>query len=238
MPRRSCFPDPDRDAKAAVAFVAVLLLYGQLFGYGVWVATGVIEEKSSRVVEVLLSAIRARQLMAGKIAGIGVLGILQLIFIATFAIALASVTGAIDLPANSLAAAAITVGWFVLGFAFYAAMFAVGGSARVPDGGAAERHRADQPRWCSSRSSSRSAPLQDPDSTVAKVASLLPFSSALAMPVRMVLGSATTGEIVASLAIVIGSTALLIPLAGRLYAGAVLRTGAKVKLRDAWRAAE
>ena len=79
--------------------------------------------------------------------------------------------------------------------------------------------------------------LQDPDSTVAKVASLLPFSSALAMPVRMVLGSATTGEVVASLAIVIGSTALLIPLAGRVYAGAVLRTGAKVKLRDAWRAA-
>jgi ABC-2 type transport system permease protein len=45
------------------------------------------------------------------------------------------------------------------------------------------------------------------------------------------------GDVVASLAIVIGSTALLIPLAGRIYAGAVLRTGAKVKLRDAWRAA-
>jgi ABC-2 type transport system permease protein len=53
----------------------------------------------------------------------------------------------------------------------------------------------------------------------------------------MVLGSATTWEVVASLAIVIGSTAFLIPLAGRVYAGAVLRTGARVKLRDAWRAA-
>ena len=70
-------PDPDRASKAAVAFVAVLLLYGQLFGYGIWVATGVIEEKNSRVVEVLLSAIRARQLMAGKIAGIGLLGLLS-----------------------------------------------------------------------------------------------------------------------------------------------------------------
>ena len=230
-------PDPDRDAKAAVAFVAVLLLYGQLFGYGIWVATGVIEEKSSRVVEVLLSAIRARQLMAGKIAGIGVLGILQLIFIATFAIALASVTGAIDLPANSYAAAALTIGWFVLGFAFYAAMFAVAGAlvSRME-----ELQNAIVPinlLVFASFLISVGA-LQDPDSTVAKVASLLPFSSALAMPVRMVLGSATTGEVVASLAIVIGSTALLIPLAGRLYAGAVLRTGARVKLRDAWRAAE
>ncbi len=229
-------PDPDRDSKAAVAFVAVLLLYGQLFGYGIWVATGVIEEKSSRVVEVLLSAIRARQLMAGKIAGIGVLGLLQLIFIATLAIALATVTGAIDIPANTFSAAALTIGWFVLGFAFYAAMFAVAGAlvSRME-----ELQNAIVPinlLVFASFLISVGA-LQDPDSTIARVASLLPFSSALAMPVRMVLGSATRWEIAASLAIVLGSTALLIPLAGRVYAGAVLRTGAKVRLRDAWRAA-
>ncbi len=229
-------PDPDRASKASVAFVAVLLLYGQLFGYGVWVATGVIEEKNSRVVEVLLSAIRARQLMAGKIAGIGALGLLQLIFIAIFAITLASVTGAIDLPSDSLSAAALTVGWFVLGFAFYAAMFAVAGAlvSRME-----ELQNAIVPinlLIFASFLISIGA-LQDPDSTIARVASLLPISSALAMPVRMVLGSATAWEIVASLALVVGSTALLIPLAGRVYAGAVLRTGAKVKLRDAWRAA-
>lgn len=229
-------PDPDQSAKAAVAFVAVLLLYGQLFGYGVWVATGVIEEKNSRVVEVLLSAIRARQLMAGKIAGIGVLGLLQLIFIAIFAITLASVTGAIDLPADSFSAAALTVGWFVLGFAFYAAMFAVAGAlvSRME-----ELQNAIVPinlLIFASFLISIGA-LQDPDSTIARIASLLPISSALAMPVRMVLGSATTWEILASLATVLVSTALLIPLAGRVYAGAVLRTGAKVKLRDAWRAA-
>lgn len=229
-------PDPDQASKAAVAFVAVLLLYGQLFGYGVWVATGVIEEKNSRVVEVLLSAIRARQLMAGKIAGIGALGLLQLIFIAFFAITLASVTGAIDLPSDPFSAAALTVGWFVLGFAFYAAMFAVAGAlvSRME-----ELQNAIVPinlLIFASFLISIGA-LQDPDSTVARVASLLPISSALAMPVRMVLGSATTWEVLASLAIVLGSTAFLIPLAGRVYAGAVLRTGAKVKLRDAWRAA-
>ena len=229
-------PDPNRASKAAVAFVAVLLLYGQLFGYGVWVATGVIEEKNSRVVEVLLSAIRARQLMAGKIAGIGALGLLQLIFIAIFAITLASATGAIDLPSDSFSAAALTVGWFVLGFAFYAAMFAVAGAlvSRME-----ELQNAIVPinlLIFASFLISIGA-LQDPDSTIARIASVLPISSALAMPVRMVLGSATRWEILASLALVVGSTALLIPLAGRVYAGAVLRTGAKVKLRDAWRAA-
>jgi ABC-2 type transport system permease protein len=229
-------PDPNRDAKAAVAFVAVLLLYGQLFGYGFWVATGVIEEKSSRVVEVLLSAIRPRQLMAGKIAGIGALGLVQLVLIAAFAVTLASATGAIDLPADSLSAAALTVGWFIVGFAFYAATFAVAGAlvSRME-----ELQNAIMPinlLVLASFIISVGA-LQDPDSTVARIASLLPISSALAMPVRMVLGSATAWEIVASIALVIGSTALLIPLAGRVYAGAILRIGAKVKLRDAWRSA-
>jgi ABC-2 type transport system permease protein len=229
-------PDPNRDAKAAVAFVAVLLLYGQLFGYGVWVATGVIEEKSSRVVEVLLSAIRARQLMAGKIAGIGGLGLVQLVFIAAFALGLAGVTGAVELPADSLSAVALTLGWFVLGFAFYATLFAVAGAlvSRME-----ELQNAIVPinLVVFAAFFISVGAVQDPDSTIARVASLLPISSALAMPVRMVLGSATAGEVVASLAIVIGSTAILIPLAGRVYAGAILRTGAKVKLRDAWRAA-
>ena len=229
-------PDPDRDAKAAVALAAVLVLYGQLFGYGVWVATGVIEEKSSRVVEVLLSSIRARQLMAGKIAGIGALGLLQLILIAIFAVSLATATGAIDIPADSLSAAVLTVGWFVLGFSFYAALFAVAGAlvSRME-----ELQNAIVPINLVVFASFfiSIGAVQDPDSTIARVASLLPISSALAMPVRMVLGSATAWEIAAALAIVIGSTALLIPLAGRVYAGAILRTGGRVRLRDAWRAA-
>lgn len=229
-------PDPDRDTKAAVALAAVLVLYGQLFGYGVWVATGVIEEKSSRVVEVLLSTIRARHLMAGKIAGIGTLGLLQLILIGIFAVSLATVTGAIDIPGDSLSAAALTVGWFVLGFSFYAALFAVAGAlvSRME-----ELQNAIVPINLVVFASFfiSIGAVDDPDSGIAKIASLLPISSALAMPVRMVLGSATTWEIVASLAIVIGSTALLIPLAGRVYAGAILRTGARVKVRDAWRAA-
>jgi hypothetical protein len=65
------------------------------------------------------------------------------------------------------------------------------------------------------------------------VASLLPFSAALAMPVRIVVLGVPAWQIGLSLAILLGSVALLIPLAGRLYAGAVLRMGPHVKLRDA-----
>jgi ABC-2 type transport system permease protein len=228
--------DPNRETNSAVAFIGILLLYGQLFGYGVWVATGVIEEKSSRVVEILLAAIRPRQLMAGKIAGIGLLGIVQLAFIAGFALVLAAITGALELPATALGAAGLVLVWFVLGFAFYASLFAVAGSlvSRME-----ELQNVLVPINLVILASffiSIEA-LRDPDSTLAVVASILPFSAALAMPVRIVLGAATPPQIALSVTLLVGSTLLLIPLGGRLYSGAVLRTGARVKLRDAWRAA-
>jgi ABC-2 type transport system permease protein len=227
---------PDRQANAGVAFIGVLLLYGQLFGYGMWVATGVIEEKASRVVEMLLSAIRPRQLLAGKIIGIGVLGLAQLITIAGFAIVLAFVAGVDFLPASAIWAALLVIGWFILGYAFYASLFAAAGSlvSRME-----ELQNVIVPINLTILVSFiiSIGSLQDPNSTLAIVASILPVSAALAMPVRIVLGVASGWQIALSLTLLIGSAVVLVPVGARLYSGAVLRTGSRVKLRDAWRAA-
>ena len=229
-------PPPDRQRNAAVAFIGVLLLYGQLFGYGLWVATGVIEEKSSRIVEMLLSAIRPRQLLAGKIIGIGVLGLAQLITIAGFAIALALATGVDLVTSTAIWAALLVIGWFILGYAFYASLFAAAGSlvTRME-----ELQNVIVPINLTILVSFiiSIGSLQDPNSTLALVASILPVSAALAMPVRIVLGAATGWQIALSLTLLVGSAVALVPVGGRLYAGAVLRTGSRVKLRDAWRAA-
>lgn len=227
--------DPNQETNRAVAFVAVLLLYGQLFGYGIAVASGVIEEKASRIVEILLSAIKPRELLAGKVLGIGALGLLQLICISIYAVVFASATGAMHLPAHALGTVAISVGWFALGFAFYASLFAVAGAlvARMD-----ELQNAIVPinlLILASFFISIGA-VAAPDTTLAITASLLPFSSALAMPVRIAVGSATSVQILASLAILVVSVGVLVPLAGRLYSNAVLRTGSRVKLRDVWRA--
>ncbi|MGZ8631760.1 MAG: ABC transporter permease [Actinomycetota bacterium] len=228
--------DPDREENAGIAFIAVLLAYGQLFGYGVWVATGVIEEKASRVVEILLSAIRPRQLLGGKIAGIGLLGIVQLAFIAAYAIGLSVVTGALEIPSTAIGIALIVLAWFVMGFAFYAGLFAVSGSlvSRME-----ELQNAMVPInliiFISFFISIGA--LESPDSPLSVVASVLPFSSALAMPVRIALGSATAQQIALSISLLVAGTALFVPLSARLYAGAVLKTGSRVKLRDAWRSA-
>jgi ABC-2 type transport system permease protein len=227
----------DRDQNAAIAFVGVLLLYGQLFGYGIWVASGVIEEKASRVVEMLLSAIRARQLLLGKIVGIGVLGLAQLVFIASFAIGLALLTGALkDVGATALGAVGLVIGWFILGFAFYATLFAAAGSlvTRME-----ELQNVIVPINLTILVSFfiSIGALQDPNGRLQVIASLLPTSSALAMPVRIVLGAAPGWQIALSLVLLIGSTILLVPLAARLYSGAVLRTRGRVKIREAWRSA-
>jgi ABC-2 type transport system permease protein len=229
-------PPPDRPQNAGIAFIGVLLLYGQLFGYGLWVATGVIEEKSSRIVEMLLSAIRPRQLLAGKIIGIGALGLCQLAAIAGFAIGLASATRALPVPATAIGAALLVVGWFLLGFAFYASLFAAAGSlvTRIE-----ELQNVIVPINLTILVSFiiSVGALQSPNSTIVVIASILPVSAALAMPVRIVLGAAPPWQIALSLVLLIGSAIVMVPIGARLYEGAVLRTGSRVKLREAWRAA-
>jgi ABC-2 type transport system permease protein len=77
----------------------------------------------------------------------------------------------------------------------------------------------------------------NPDSTLATVASYLPPSAPLTMPQRAALGDVSSVEILLSMAITLVAAAALIPIAGRLYSGGILRTGGVVKLREAWRSA-
>ena len=155
---------------------ASFLLYGQLLVYGFWVAMGVVEEKSSRVVEVLLAAIPPRALIAGKIIGLGLLGLAQFALLGVVGLAIAAATGAIELDSTKVGILAIVLVWFLLGFALYAGLFAMAGvlvsrqedvqstttpltiaiSPVVPAGLPGPRRpvgraREASPRWCRSR---------------------------------------------------------------------------------------
>jgi ABC-2 type transport system permease protein len=222
--------DQRQKDNAGIAFIGVLALYGQLFAYGYWVAAGVIEEKSSRVVEVLLATVRPSQLLRGKIVGIGVLGLLQLFAIGVAGLLAASLLGTLEFPAGAAATIGLVIFWFVLGYFFYAGLFACAGSL-------VSRQEDLQ---------STMTPLtivivasffiginavQNPDSTLATVASFLPPSAPLVMPTRIVLGEASTAEALLSVVISIAATIALIPVATRVYSRAVLRTG-KVRIRS------
>lgn len=224
------------EERKGVAFVASLLLYLQLIVFGIAVASGVVEEKSSRVIEVLMAAVPPRALLAGKIIGIGLLGLLQLALTVVVGLAVASATGAIDVRSADAGTLGVVLVWFVLGYLFYAALYAISGVI-------VSRQEDLQ---------SSSTPvtmilvggylvafpvLEDPASSLAIISSLVPFTSPIVMPVRVAVGEASGAEIAASLGILMASIALLIPLGARIYEGAVLRMGKPMKLREALRAA-
>jgi ABC-2 type transport system permease protein len=229
-------PDPNQEQNGTVAFIEVLLLYGQIIGFGYWVSSGVVEEKATRVVELLLATIRPRDLLAGKVIGIGLLGLVQLIVIGAVGLATALATGVIDIPGTAIMTLLNVLLWFVLGYIFYACLFAVAGAI-------AARQEDLQ---------STTAPLtmvllaalfgaiyvaETPDSVFGMVGTLVPFTAPLILPVRIATGDVAAWQIVAALLIMLGSGVVLIRLAGRLYSGAILRTGGTVKLREAWASA-
>jgi ABC-2 type transport system permease protein len=228
--------DDEGDGRSGVAFTASLILYGQLIVFGLAVATGVVEEKASRVVEILLAAIAPRALLAGKIAGIGLLGLLQLLLFGVVGLALAAASGAIELDGADAGALAVALVWFLFGYAFWASLYAISGVI-------VSRQEDLQ---------SSSTPLtmllvvsyllvfpvlDDPSSTLAVVGSLVPFCSPIVMPARVVLGEAGAVEVAASLGILAVSVALLMMLGARIYEGAILRMGRPLRFTEALRLA-
>jgi ABC-2 type transport system permease protein len=223
----------DDQGDEGVAFAASLILYLQLVGYGLAVASGVVEEKASRVVEVLLAAIPPRALLAGKIAGIGLLGLLQLVLTAFAGLGLAAASGAIDLDGGDAGTLLVVLAWFLLGYVLWASLFAVGGAvvSRQEDLQASTTVLTVLLVICYLISL---PVLDDPDSPLAVAGSLFPFSSPIVMPVRVAVGDVETIEIVASLALLAAAIAVLIPMGARIYENAVLRMGKPLKLREAW----
>lgn len=224
----------ERNTRGTIAFIGALVLYGQLLGYGFWVALGVVEEKSSRVVEVLLSAIPARTLLAGKVLGIGVLGLAQLFLIAAVAVAAAALVGSIAFEASMLQPILLVLGWFVLGYIAYACLSAAA-AARVSR--QEELQNATTPLTMLAMVSFFASfyVFFNPSGTGPLVVSVIPPVSALAMPIRMARGDATLWEAGLAVVLMLGLIVALVVVAGRVYEGAVLRMGAKVPLAEAWR---
>jgi ABC-2 type transport system permease protein len=234
LPVRALEPvDERRRQSSVVAFIGVLALYGQLFAYGYWVASGVVEEKASRVVEVLLATIRPTQLLRGKILGIGSLGLCQLMVIGGAGLAASAAVGSLRFPAGALSAIGIVLIWFVIGFFFYSTLFAVAGSI-VPRQEDLQATMTPLTILIIASFFIGVAAVQDPSSTLATVASYLPFSAPLVMPTRIALGNIALWQALLSAAISIGATFALIPVATRVYSRAMLRTG-RVRIREVLR---
>jgi len=232
--------DPQSEGESqrrALVTIGTVLLYGQLLGFGYWVASGVVEEKASRVVEILLAKAPASQLLAGKVIGIGLMGLAQLVAFVVVGLTTASVAGSVDLPPETVSVAVQVVGWFVLGFAFYSCLFAVGGAlaSRVE-----ELQSTTTPITLIAMVSFFVAlgSGDDPSGPVARIATFVPFSAPLILPVRIAAGEVGVGTVAFSVAIVLASIVGSIALAARVYANGALQLRGPIKLRHALRARE
>ncbi|AMY23968.1 ABC transporter permease [Rhodococcus fascians] len=226
-------PDPEAGQRTALALSAVFLLYAQIIGFGMYVAMGVVEEKSSRVVELLLSTVRPLQLLWGKILGIGAVGILQLALYGIAGVGAGLGTGVLTVTGAAVSVFAATLAWFILGFAFFAVLYAAGGSmvSRQED-----VNSTTMPLLILIMAMFFAAfySVSDPESTLANTLSWVPPFSAIMMPLRIAAGVTSPVQIVGSAVLMIVTTAILAMGAAKIYQRSILRIGKTVSWKEAF----
>jgi ABC-2 type transport system permease protein len=216
------------------AFIMTILLFGTITTYGAMVLSGVVEEKSSRTVEVLLARMPARNLLAGKIAGIGVLGLAQVTLTALVALVAGALVDAVDIPAVGGDVLTWAVVWFVLGYALYATVFGTLGSlaSRTED---ASSVAGPVTVVLVLGFMLSFAAIGSTYTTWARLVSWFPVTAPFAMPNRIAMGAATWWDSLVAASLTIGAIVGLIFLGGRVYTRAILHTGATLTLAEAWR---
>jgi ABC-2 type transport system permease protein len=228
----------------SLAYFMGIILYTAILLYGINVMSSVLEEKTTRIVEVLVSSLRPFQLMLGKVLGVGAVSILQfLIWGVSARILLAHRPGFLtagdlgepdpvfQVPHVSGATAAVFITYFLGGFFLYSAMFAAVGAMSSSE---QEARQAQQPvSWLLVLSFvSMFGMLNDPASAFAVTLSLVPFSAPIAMPVRWAAGNLPTYEIALSLGILAVSIVAVTWIAARIYRVGILMTGKRPNLRE------
>ncbi|HYC80233.1 MAG TPA: ABC transporter permease [Solirubrobacterales bacterium] len=215
-----------------LAYIGALLLYIAILTFGYAIASSVVAEKSSRVVEVILSAIRPVQLLAGKVLGVGLLGLLQIGTIAVVGLAIALPSGAIDLPGSTVEAVALVLVYFVLGYLFYGCAFA-GTASLVSRQEDVQSTTTPLLVIAIAAYIATNTALASPDGGLATIGTFLPPMAPMVVPGRAAQGALPAWELALSLLLMLVAIALVVMLAARIYQRSVLRFGTPLKLRDA-----
>jgi ABC-2 type transport system permease protein len=224
------------DAEVLAAMLGATLLMGAIAVYGQWVATGVVEEKSNRVVELVLSTVPARWLLAGKVIGIGLLGVVQLMLVGGLAAVLLAV-GAFDAPTSLGGSVALVVPWFALGYALYAVAYAAAGAlaSRAEDANSAAGPVTYT--LIAAYMIGYAALAADENGLLANILTVFPLTAPLVLPARSALVGVPLWEHVLAVGLVLLTIYALVRFAGRVYAHGLLHTGARLDPRVAWRLA-
>jgi ABC-2 type transport system permease protein len=227
----------------SLAYFMGIILYMAILLYGINVMSSVLEEKTTRIVEVLVSSLKPFQLMLGKVIGVGAVSLFQfviwgisgrLILSQRSRLLPGDLQGAdplFQIPHVTLATGGVFLAYFIGGFMLYSAMFAAVGAMSSNE---QEARQAQQPVSMLLVLSflGMFAMLNDPGSTFAITLSLVPFTSPIAMPVRWAAGSLPVSEVVLSLGILFVSIILVTWIASRIYRVGILMTGKRPNIKE------
>jgi ABC-2 type transport system permease protein len=239
--RRALQPEPlravtiDDDEVPAIAVlvgtVSAILLFIALQTFGSYVLMGVVEEKSTAVIEVLLARAAPDQLLAGKVIGIGLCAAVQMAAAVGAGLVALAVSGR-SIPADIWSTIPMVLVWFLGGYALYSTLFALAGSlvSRQEDAQAA------------------SAPIMTvmiaaylavftfgyaPRSTASTVLSIFPPTAPLLMPMRMAAGAAAWWQVLLAVVLLVAAILGAWKLAGRIYGAVVLQRGTRISWKEA-----
>lgn len=224
------------EGAVVLAYLMAFTLYIALFVYGQSVLRSVVEEKTTRIVEVLASSMRPATLLGGKVLGVGAVGMFQLaIWVACgyatyrFRGVAASILDAPDFSTLSVAgigggALGVAVAYFVLGFFLFSTLYAAAGAVVTSE---QEAQHAQLPVTLLLVPGILLFPavLDDPTSGLAAALGLVPFSSPIVMPARWIVGVVSPAELAGSLVILLFTTVVMIFVAAKIYRVGILMYG-------------
>jgi ABC-2 type transport system permease protein len=229
-------------ASVVFGFAIGFLLYASIVIYGQTIMSGVLEEKTTRVAEVVMSSVPTDTLLAGKVLGVGAVGLTQQIIwiVSTYVLLklrapimakLGAPAMSFTLPDISLGAGIIFLLFFLFGFIFYSSLFAAVGSSVNSE---SEARQAASPLMIMIISTAVfiQPVLLNPTGTTARVLSLVPFSSPIIMPIRMAVIGIPPLELAASLGILAIGCIVALWLASRIYRVGLLMYGKRPTIRE------
>jgi len=228
----------DQGQSFILAYVFMMIIYVTVLMYGIYVMRGVLEEKSSHVVEVVISTVKPFELMLGKILGIGAVGLTQFLIWAALmaaisapgAVAALGVSG-MELPAVPAQLLVFFVIYFVLGFLLYGTLYAGIGAAFDTEQ-EAQNFQGVVTMFLVVPLVLMMQILNQPDGTLAVVLSLIPFFTPMLMFLRMTLTQVPAIQLAASVVFMLAAIVVASWVVGKIYRVGILMHGSKPKLKD------
>jgi ABC-2 type transport system permease protein len=238
--------DANVGANMGVGIACAILIYLCLFIYGAQVMRGVIEEKTSRIIEVIISSVKPFQLMMGKIIGVGLVGLTQFAAWILLSMLATKIAGAaFSTPQGGMMGAlavlktipfgyimGVFIFYFLTGYLLYSALFAAVGSAVDSETETQQFMFPITMPLLFTYVLSVSVLFQAPDSPLAVWLSMIPFTAPVAMMVRIPFGGVTTLQLVISMTLMVIGFLFTTYVAARIYRVGILMYGKKASFKE------